>query len=64
MDLTQDRWEKAYERAKKYLDYYKEIGPAGMFGALMIQLKIQLYEAGDRSEALLEELEAIEWGRF
>jgi hypothetical protein len=60
MDPTRERWEKAYERAKEYLGYYKDIGPAGIIGAMIICQKIQRYEAGDRSEALLEELEAIE----
>lgn len=34
--------------------------PMGVFGAAMISDAILLYEAGDRSQALLERLEGIE----
>ncbi len=54
----QGRWGRAIAHARKTLELYKEI-PNGMFGAISIQGKIELYEAGDRSEALLLSLEAI-----
>jgi hypothetical protein len=53
------RWEVAVANAREMLEAYKEI-PTGVFGALMIQRDIDLYEAGDRSEALLESLEKTE----
>lgn len=55
----ENRWEKAIKHAREMLELYKTI-PTGLFGAMMIQAKIDLYEKGDRSEALLEELESIE----
>jgi len=57
--MTDERWQKAIENARFMLEVYKET-PMGMFGALAISQDIQLYEAGDRSEALLESLEGIE----
>jgi len=44
--------------ARETLELYKEI-PNGMFGAITIQTKIELYENGDRSEALLLAMEGI-----
>ena len=61
MEFAAERWEKAYEHAKKMLEVYKSLGPVGMFGAIQIASIIDLYESGDRSAALLEALEAIEY---
>jgi hypothetical protein len=60
VEITQERWEKAYEHAKETLKAYECLGPVGMFGAMQISSKIDLYESGDRSAALLEALETIE----
>jgi len=60
MDLKEkERWDKAIEHARRMLELYRQI-PTGMFGAMMIQRDLDLYEAGDKSEALLESLESIE----
>ena len=58
MNEDEKRWEVAVANAREMLKIYKEI-PTGVFGAIMIQGDISLYEAGDRSEALLESLEGI-----
>ena len=60
MEFTEERWEKAYEYAKQMLKAYRFLGSAGISGAMHIASKIDLYESGDRSAALLEALEAIE----
>ena len=60
MEITQERWEKAYEHAKDMLKAYRFLGPVGIFGAMHIAAQINLYESGDRSAELLEVLEAIE----
>jgi hypothetical protein len=57
--MDEKRWEKAIAHAREMLEIYKKI-PAGFFGAAIISQDIALYEAGDRSEALLESLEGIE----
>lgn len=54
----EDRWQRAIEHARTMLEIYMQI-PTGIFGAMMISRDIDLYEAGDRSEALLEALEGI-----
>jgi hypothetical protein len=54
-----ERWKAAVERAKEYLERYQEI-PTGGFGAMIIMSKLDLYEKGDRSEALLHALESVE----
>ncbi len=59
MENNQDRWDAAIKHAKEMFEVYKEIGPTGTFGAMMIASNIALYEDGDRSEALLESLENI-----
>ncbi len=56
---TLGRWNRAVEHARRMLEIYKST-PGGLLGAMGIQTKIELYEAGDRSEALLEAMEAIE----
>jgi hypothetical protein len=53
-----ERWQRAVERAREILEIYKSI-PTGIFGAMMIQQDLNLYESGDRSEALLKSLENI-----
>jgi len=58
-EKLKERWDKAIAHAREYLELYKII-PTGMFGAMMISDAILLYEAGDRSQALLERLEGIE----
>ena len=60
MEITQERWKKAYEHAKEMLKAYKGLGPAGIIVAMFIATQLGLYESGDRSAALLEVLEAIE----
>lgn len=60
VEITQERWENAYRHAKYMLKLYKNLGPAGMIGAMFIASQIHLYESGDRSTELLEVLEAIE----
>lgn len=54
-----ERWEKAIKHAKYMLGVYQELGATGAFGAVLIQRDIDLYEKGDRSDALLEEIEGI-----
>lgn len=54
----QEGWDKAIAHAREMLEIYKTI-PAGIFGAMMIAQSINLYEQGDRSDALLESLEGI-----
>lgn len=56
--IDKKRWEAAITHAREMLEIYKKI-PAGMIGAAMIAQSITLYEAGDRSGALLESLEGI-----
>lgn len=56
--MDEERWDKAISHASNMLEIYKGI-PGGLLGAMGIQTKIELYEAGDRSEALLEALEGI-----
>jgi len=55
----EERWDKAVIHAREMLEIYKKT-PTGMFGAAAIAQSISLYEAGDRSEALLEVLEGVE----
>lgn len=56
-EKEKERWNKAVEHAREMLKLYRQI-PTGMFGAMMIQRDLDLYEDGDRSEALLESLES------
>ncbi len=58
--IDNERWNQAIERAREFKSIYKELGPVGIFGLTAIANDIRLYEAGDRSEALLESLEGIE----
>lgn len=58
MEMDQERWGKAIAHARTMLEGYKAV-PAGMFGAFMIAQSIKLYEDGDRSDALLEDLEGM-----
>ena len=60
MTDQEKRWEWAVQRARDILELYEELGPQGIFGAITINEKLELYEAGDRSEALLTALENIE----
>jgi hypothetical protein len=57
MDI--ERWDKAIKHAREMLGIYKSI-PTGGFGVIVIQRDIDLYEHGDRSDALLKSLESIE----
>jgi len=57
--INKERFKKAYEYAKLMLEEYKCI-QTGMFGAISIQHDIDLYEKGDRSDALLESMEGIQ----
>jgi hypothetical protein len=54
------RWENAIGHARYMLEVYKGLGPVGIFGAAVLTKIIAQYEAGYRSEALLEALENIE----
>ena len=56
----EERWDKAVKHAREMLEVYKSIPYGGMFGAIIVQTELDLYEDGDRSEALLERLEGIE----
>lgn len=58
-EYNQQRWDKAVAHAKEMLELYLEI-PTVRIGAAMIQQCIGLYEKGDRSKTLLNELENIE----
>jgi len=55
----EERWDKAVIHAREMLEFYMK-APINFFGAAAIAQCISLYEAGDRSEALLEVLEGVE----
>lgn len=60
MSDDQDRWEKAIAHARGRLIIYQELpGGSGAFASIFIQERIELYEKGDRSDALLEAMEGI-----
>ena len=54
------RWEKAFERVKSLLERYKKDGLRGTDGVTRLSLLIRLYEGGDRSKALLSEMEIVD----
>jgi hypothetical protein len=60
MDVTDARWEKAFRRVKGLLERYKNDGLRGKDGVARLCLLIRLYEGGDRSEALLSEMENVD----
>lgn len=47
-------------RAREVLSYYKEIGPAGMFGAAMIEAKIREGEAALASGEVVRMMQAYQ----
>lgn len=56
---TPDEWDRLEQRVRTILGQYLAIGPAGERGALMIYTKLDLYDKGDRSDALYESLEEV-----
>ena len=54
------RWEKAFGRVTGLLERYKKDGLRGTDGAARLSLLIRLYEGGDRSKALLLEMEKVD----
>lgn len=60
MEETGTRWEKALGRVTGLLERYKKDGVRGTDGAARLSLLIRLYEGGDRSKALLLEMEMID----
>ncbi|WP_178381953.1 hypothetical protein [Paenibacillus sp. P32E] len=57
--MEQVRWTSAIDNARFMLEEYKKI-PVGIFGAMNIANVIARYDRGERTQDLLEELEAIE----
>jgi hypothetical protein len=62
MEKTFDEtdWEKAFGRVKGLLERYKKDGLHGTDGVARLSLLIRLYEGGDRSKALLSEMEIVD----
>ncbi|MEK3673549.1 hypothetical protein [Paenibacillus sp. FSL R10-2771] len=57
--MEEERWSTAIDNARFMLEEYKKI-PYGAFGAMNIANVIARYDRGERTEDLLEELEAIQ----
>lgn len=57
--MEEERWSEAIDNARFMLGEYKKI-PYGAFGAMNIANMIARYDRGERTEELLEELEAIQ----
>ena len=55
----EERFEKSINNVRTTINLYKSIGLAGRVAVALIQQDINLYEAGDRSEALLKSLEGF-----
>ena len=53
-------WEAAESHVRNLLKEYERIGFAGMLGAARLSTLTELYEDGDRSEALYEAMMSAE----
>jgi len=64
MPVTEERERKALDHAETALGHYQEIGPAGAFGAAMIEADLDRYlrakAMGLDIEAAVVELEGIQ----
>ncbi len=54
--ITDQQWVEAVEHARTMLEQYKQTGPPGTFAAITLATEIDLYEQGDRSDALFNSL--------
>lgn len=53
-------WEKAIQHLQTYKVLYAGIGPAGMFGILIMTELEQRYDDGERTQELYDEMMGIE----
>ena len=53
-------WEAAESHVRNLVEEYARIGMPGILGATRLQTLIELYEGGDRSEALYEAMMSAE----
>jgi hypothetical protein len=53
-------WEAAESHVRNLVALYKEAGISGLLGGLRLAVLIELYEDGDRSEALYEAMMSAE----
>lgn len=58
---NEQRWQEAFEYVKELKGAYIKLPMGtGAFGALRMSVALDLYEAGDRSDALLMLMESFE----
>jgi hypothetical protein len=55
-----DEYPKEQARVRKVLGYYKEIGPAGMFGAMMIEQTLRKADEAALSGDIVQMLAALQ----
>lgn len=59
MESSEERWSAAYEHAVLARRLYSEIPTGGLALSIVILPAIRRFEAGERSEELLDDLESI-----
>ena len=60
MDLTAEDWKSAEDYLMSMLEAYIGVGPAGLFGAILMKRLIRRLQAGERTRELYDEIMALE----
>jgi hypothetical protein len=59
METTREQWEAVAAQVGEIRSFVVKLGPAGAFYLSMCDRVLRMYDAGDRSPALYEEMSRI-----